>query len=86
MSIIRCPNCKRKISSKSLKCAYCGYQMTEDPYQKIMKFLSKWVFYTTLICVILSIFLLSNYIPALAFMIMILIFMGLAYKSIINRK
>lgn len=30
MSIIRCPNCKHKISSKSKKCAYCGCSIAEN--------------------------------------------------------
>lgn len=89
LSIIRCPNCKHKISSKSKNCAYCGCPITEDPYQKRLKFLSKWIFYTSFMAVILSIFLLYNHIsniPMIAFMVMILVFMEFAYKSIINKK
>ena len=31
MSLIHCPNCKHEISSKSIKCPYCGYQITKEP-------------------------------------------------------
>ena len=30
MSLIHCPKCQRKISSKNIKCPYCGYQRASD--------------------------------------------------------
>lgn len=30
MSLIHCPKCQRKISSKNIKCPYCGYQRAND--------------------------------------------------------
>ena len=85
MSIIRCPNCKRKISSKSLKCAYCGCPIPEDPYQKMLKFLCKSVFYTSFIAVILICFL-TTHISTIVIMFMVLFVMALTYKNIINKR
>ena len=37
MGWIYCPNCRNRISSKSMRCYYCGHQIREDPYQKERK-------------------------------------------------
>ena len=59
MGWIYCPNCRSKISAKSTRCYYCGYQIKEDPYQKARKTSNNRFFYlqvmggvTTIIAVI----------------------------------
>lgn len=52
MGLIYCPNCKHKISSKSIKCLYCGYQIKEDPYQKALKSSFNRLFYLTIFGII----------------------------------
>ncbi|MEN6290775.1 MAG: tetratricopeptide repeat protein [Methanobacterium sp.] len=37
MGWIHCPNCKNKISAKSTRCYYCGYQIKGNSYQKERK-------------------------------------------------
>ena len=37
MSLIRCPECKKKISSDSKKCIHCGYPLKEVPVEEIEK-------------------------------------------------
>jgi tetratricopeptide (TPR) repeat protein len=50
MGWIYCPNCKSKISSKSMRYYYCGHQIKEDPYQKTIKALNNRFFYLQVIC------------------------------------
>ena len=37
MGWIYCPNCRSKISAKSTRCYYCGYQIKKDPHEKERK-------------------------------------------------
>ena len=37
MAWIYCPNCRSKISAKSKRCYYCGYQIKKDPHEKERK-------------------------------------------------
>ena len=84
MSLIYCPNCKHKISSKSKKCHYCGYKINDDPFQKMMKFQFSSVFYSAVLIVILALLLTKAYI-LIIIMIIILLAMALAYRNI-NKK
>lgn len=45
MGWIYCPNCRNKISAKSTRCYYCGYQIKEGPYQRAIKDLNNRFFY-----------------------------------------
>ena len=66
MGWIYCPNCRNKISVKSTRCYYCGYQIKENPYQKAIKALNNRFFYLlvlggVLIIIIFILMLLQSY-------------------------
>jgi|WetSurMetagenome_2_1015567.scaffolds.fasta_scaffold132558_2 hypothetical protein len=90
MSLIYCPKCKRKISSKSKKCHYCGYQITRDPNHYF-----DWpLFYSTTLSVIILIIVLfiSHFqgifqgIFLVIMVIVALLIIILARKIIINNE
>jgi hypothetical protein len=37
MSLIQCPNCRKDISSTSIKCAYCGHLLNPENLQKLVE-------------------------------------------------
>ena len=55
MGWIHCPNCRNRISSKSTRCYYCGYQIKEDLHQKELKASFNRLFYLRVMCGVIAV-------------------------------
>ena len=53
MGWIYCPNCKNKITSKAIRCYYCGYQIKEDPNKAVRTHFNRY-FYGNFLAAIIA--------------------------------
>ena len=52
MGLVLCPNCKNKISSKAIRCYYCGYWIKEDPNQARRTYFNRYFYLNFLAAII----------------------------------
>lgn len=92
MGWIYCPNCRNRISSKSTRCYYCGYQIKEDSYQKAVKALNRRLLYlsvlggVTAIIAFISMLLQSNFRYIWLFVLFLIFLAGYIFVYIFARK
>ena len=92
MGWIYCPNCRSKISAKSTRCYYCGYQIKEDPYQKARKTSNNRFFYlqvmgvVTAIIAVIPLLLQSHFRYIWLFVLFIIFFAGYIFAYLFSYK
>jgi len=86
-----CPNCKHKVSSKAVRCLYCGYWIKEDPYQARRIYFNRF-FYAhfiigiTLLVVFISLLLQHPFQYILLVIIVTIILLAMIWGYKLNNK
>lgn len=91
MGWIYCPNCKSKITSKAVRCYYCGYQIKEDPYQARRTYFNRFfyvrfIFGIIVIIAFIPILLQSHFHGILSVIILIIALLIMVWGYKLNNK